>query len=173
MEFINYLVGFEFPDPKYYGYEGPVLRIAESGFEILVCMPDISEAEVLEWQNRPIQYGLFVRDAIPFFVGEFAHNMYIDSSFNILQLEADQRKLWMDQIGGNVILFLIDSKTYRLKLIRPFAVSETFLSHLKTTLQLQENTYSSHLQVDKKILQIHEIYDNAKAMIETVAPYSA
>ncbi|MFX1705086.1 hypothetical protein PV783_14080 [Chitinophaga sp. CC14] len=164
----QYVPGLQFELGLYKGFGGPVFRVTDYGFEIIVILPDISEKEALKWKTSTIKYGLFTKDEIPFFVGFFGGTIWIDSSFNIKSFPKEERTRWMQLPSMKCLVLLVDSQTSLLKTVREFEVTEEFTNSLKRVMSEQEENYETFKEVEGKISQIQHLYCTSELMMEKV-----
>lgn len=142
---------FPFPHPMP-GAEISLTDITTGFFDIKAYFVEPAPEEIKDWRKGKATIGVYEHDKCPFIIVKF-DSWSIDASINILKVKSDeQRDIWLNNEGNQIILFLIDSRTNILKAAR--MVSVDFSEGLRDILEQQANTFDSADQVARRIAEI-------------------
>ncbi|MFX1705091.1 hypothetical protein PV783_14105 [Chitinophaga sp. CC14] len=163
-------MGAPIPRDKYAGQTGGFIDVSEiGGIEVIVIFDNVNEAEITFWQNMEIEYGLFVEDGIPFFVGLFAGSIYLESPFNIRGVSSVSTEEWISNLNEQGTVFLVDNELFELKMIRMFKIEANFISRLKDALSKQMDLYLTAREIKNKIDLIQAKYPTSKTIFELLS----
>jgi hypothetical protein len=146
-------VGQEFPSHnRARGIEESRIDMNESFFDFCFYSAQADEDKAM-FTKKPIKYGLYVQEAIPFFIVEFSE-MSCDASINFLKVMQDKADDWLNSEGNIINFYLIDAKTNILKGMRTISVQKAFAELVRDTCEAQDEKYSTHTEVESIVNRI-------------------
>jgi hypothetical protein len=151
-ERINFAIPFMF--------NGAAIVQQEDSFDTVVALSYISDNEVSQFRDRPLEYGVFVRDDIPFLVLKFQYVGFA-APFNAFVNDISNANF------GSTIIYIIDSSTGIIKAVRFLMFSDEIFLKIKETLYNQLRNYGNLVEVDEMIKKIEEEFTVERILSET------
>ena len=131
--------------------------IQGSSFDIHGLLSAPRKHEIEEWQHGSLEYGLWVKDYIPFFVVSFKNiHLNFEATINmLLHKEADfGYQQFIYKPGRTVRMILGDLDTHRIVAIRAINIDADMAQKIKDTCMLQEIYYESAADLESQRLKI-------------------
>jgi hypothetical protein len=151
-ERINFAIPFMF--------NGAAIVQQEDSFNTVVALSYISDNEVSQFRDRQLEYGVFVRDEIPFLVLKFQYVGFA-APFNAFVKDISNTNF------GSTIIYIIDSSTGIIKAVRFLMFSNEISLKIKETLLNQLKNYMNLVEVDDRIKKIEDEYSVERILTET------
>ncbi|OIN55733.1 hypothetical protein [Arsenicibacter rosenii] len=151
----KYEVGQPFPHPEYRanGTEGAKIMTTSAFFDILFysSQPAADRETVTK---KPLKYGIYQKDNVPFFLLEFNGEFSVDAPMNINKVDNSAVEEWLNSNGNLVTIYLIDARTNIIHGIRAIGLRHDVAELMRDICEKQDEQYASVGQVDKVIDQI-------------------
>lgn len=106
------------------------------------------------FSTSPICYGVYGREAVPFFPLEFSLLASFDASINGKGMDVEVLTKWVSSKANTVRLYLVDAGTNVTWGIRLIGIDPAMATGIRSVLTRQALRYSSAMEVDRVILQI-------------------
>jgi hypothetical protein len=143
-----------------YMHNGAVIVQHEDSFDTVVALSYISDNEVSQFRDRPLEFGVFTKDDIPFLVLKFQYVGFA-APFNAFVKDISNTNF------GSTIIYIIDSSTGIIKAVRFLMFSDEISLKIKEALSNQLKNYKNLVEVDKRTNEIEEEYSVERILIET------
>jgi hypothetical protein len=143
-----------------YMHNGAVIVQQEDSFDTVVALSYISDNEVSQFRDRPLEYGIFTKDDIPFLVLKFQYVGFA-APFNAFVKDISNVNF------GSTIIYIIDSSTGIIKAVRFLMFSDEISLKIKETLSNQLKNYRNLVEVDERTRKIEDEYSVERILIET------
>jgi hypothetical protein len=168
-----YQVGQALPNYFPPGYELCRASFSPVFFDIVYWLPVYDTENIEMWQHGSLQYGIFTRNHIPFFVLHFpAQPWSIDVSLNIYSMRKELRETWLNRKEREVTILLCDCYKNTILDTRKITLQATPADQIRKVLLGQERSYPNAIQVQK---QIEKIMDTTltEDMLKEITLYRA
>lgn len=157
-------VGKRFPLNQYDRMiEGMFAQLQPEAVNFIACLADPNPKEIRDFRSGNITYGLFIANAVPFFIFDFG-NWSLDASTNIFKIQEDYRPQTIEGSGNLSTMYLVDIRTFELKAMRAIGIEHRIMKKYRKTLVDQLERYKESLEVDRAIGGIIRSYTTAEML---------
>jgi hypothetical protein len=153
--------------------EGPIPYFSGATLHIYTFYSRLQDQDVRAWTKGGLQYGVFVRKAIPFFLLDIDGFGELDMPLNVfLEPEEKQREFFEGNPNANAIpLVLAEYPCPTVRAVRLIAIEPRVMFQIKETLFDQLSTYPDAESCTAKLSAIFEALDSYQ-MRERTTLYS-
>ena len=119
-------------------------------FDVCCWCDGLKSKEVQAWKRGWLQYGVFVRDSVPFFLLNFPEVKWsLDVTINIIAEKEDNQpyKDYLYSSSNAVMLYLIDAKSNTLKAMRQIGLDNITTDMIRSACSNQLERYQSSADV--------------------------
>lgn len=165
----TYEVGKPFPHPeqKAPGIEQPRVMVTSGFFDVLFYSLN-PQADKATFTKKPLRYGVYQQDAIPFFIVDFPGDFNFDVSININKVDNKHIDEWLNSDNNLVTLYLIDARTNIIHGIRAIGLKHEVAEQIRDICEKQDEHYASVGHVDIVINRITTTFSTGDMIKRTM-----
>jgi hypothetical protein len=152
-------VGQKYPLPT---QQGTTLDYTESGFILTICLPQLTQREIVSYKSGGYRFELLEKENVMFLLHEFKPGCPLsDAPFNIAQYKDGREKHLPDSIpdgeGFGLQVTVVEQTTNVVKALRLIGLSTRFSNSL---LDICKRQVANPISDDEYHASVNKVYNN-------------